>query len=211
MEQVSVRTSQTIVDALESEEREIRVARGAHLQYLLPLTKGFAAGRTRRLVLAGDGATASILGLYVGHGQTRLRLTFNTIHEGANTVSRSLFKGVLLDRSTLDLDGVIRLESSAHGADALLEERALLLSPDAQATAIPSLEIEANDVRCKHAATAGPVDPEQLFYLRSRGLDERTAERLIVLGFFDQVIGQMPKAWQSTVRSALTKALQSHA
>lgn len=210
MERIDVRTSQTIIDTLTDDDREIHVAAGVHLQYLLPMTEGFFEGRTRRLVLAGDGASASILGVFVGHDEAHLGLTFNTIHAGPNTVSRSLFKSVLLGKSTLDLDGVIRLEKSAHGADALLEERALLLSPDAQATAVPSLEIEANDVRCKHAATAGPVDPEQLFYLRSRGLDEAAAERTIVLGFFDQVIGQMPESWQNTIRSVLANALHSH-
>ncbi len=156
METQRISSSRTIVDDLQTPEREIRVGTGVHLDILVPAVTGFATPRHRRLILEGDDARASVFGLYTGRGAEALRLTFDIVHAGRRTVSRTLFKGLLLGKSSLDLDGVIKIEPEAHGADALLEEHALLLSIGALATATPSLEIKANDIHCKHAATAGP-------------------------------------------------------
>jgi len=88
--------------------------------------------------------------------------------------------------------GLIRIEKGAARSDAYQANRNLVLSDKAKATSIPMLEIDNNDVRCTHGATVGPVDPNHLFYLRSRGIPERTAKRMIVQGFFGQVLDRIP-------------------
>ena len=97
--------------------------------------------------------------------------------------------------------GLVRLRKSAQKANATQTNRNLVLTEGASAESIPNLEIEANDVRCSHASAVGPIDEEQLYYLESRGIDPDEAERLIVLGFFDDVFHRLPV-------SALTRGLR---
>ena len=113
---------------------------------------------------------------------------------------------MLADRSRAVWRGVIRVDKGAQKTDAYQENRNLLLSTDAQATPIPGLEIEANDVRCTHGATVGQVDSAQLFYLMARGLPRSDAERLIVRGFFQDVLDRIELA---PVREALGAALEA--
>lgn len=192
-----------VVDDLREVDRELRVGAGEHVRYIVPILVGLNEPRRRQIVLAGERAEVEVFGLFVGQGESAFRLTLDTIHAAPRTRSRTLFKGALAGKSVFDINGVIRMTKDAHGADAYLEERALLLSPDALATTIPSLEIEANDVTCKHAAAAGPVDPEALFYLRSRGLNEVDAETIIVRGFLEAVIRKLDKIWQQEVYARL--------
>jgi Fe-S cluster assembly protein SufD len=125
-------------------------------------------------------------------------------HLAPNTSSDSLFKTALTDSSRSVAAGLIRIAPEAQGTEAFLESRNMLLSDKARADSIPGLEILANDVRCKHAATVGRIDEEQLFYLMSRGVDRDTAESLIVAGFFAPVIDRVPMEW---LRNKLTATL----
>ena len=102
--------------------------------------------------------------------------------------------------------GLIRVRPDARGTNAFQTNRNLKLSDEAWAESVPNLEIENNDVKCSHASTVSPVDPDQRFYLESRGVPTDTAERLIVAGFFEEVIGAMPSA---TVASELRDAVAS--
>ncbi len=88
--------------------------------------------------------------------------------------------------------GLIKIEKRAARSDAYQANRNLVLSDKAKATSIPMLEIDNNDVRCTHGATVGPVDPEHLFYLRSRGIPESTAKRMLIQGFFGDVLDRIP-------------------
>jgi Fe-S cluster assembly protein SufD len=88
--------------------------------------------------------------------------------------------------------GLIKVSKDARGTNAFQTNRNVKLSDDAWAESVPNLEIETNDVRCSHASTVGPVDPEQRFYLESRGVPPTIADRLIVAGFFDEVVRQLP-------------------
>jgi Fe-S cluster assembly protein SufD len=111
---------------------------------------------------------------------------------------------VLADRATAVWRGMIRVDPGAQQTDAFQESRNLLLSARAHADAIPGLEIEANDVRCTHAAAVAQVDPEHLYYLRSRGLPEPRARRLIVDGFLQELA---ERTTEGPVRDALSAAL----
>ena len=144
--------------------------------------------------LAGPGASAELKALFFG--SERQFFDFHTLqqHRVGHTTSDLLFKGALRDEARSVYAGLIRIEPNASRSDAYQANRNLLLSKTAKANSIPMLEILNNDVRCTHGATVAPVDPEQLFYLESRGIPAATAERMIVHGFFGEVLDRVPVA-----------------
>ena len=133
--------------------------------------------------LAGRGSSAKVTGAYAGDGSQHLDYDTTQEHAAEDTISDLAFRGVLADRATAVWRGMIRVDPGAQRTDAFQESRNLLLSTDAHADAIPGLEIEADDVRCTHAAAVAQVDPEQLYYLRSHGLADAEAKRLVIEGF----------------------------
>jgi Fe-S cluster assembly protein SufD len=143
-------------------------------------------------LLQGPGSSAEMLGLLFG--DDRQLFDHHTLqdHMAPHTTSDLLFKGALTERSRSVYSGMIHARKVAQKTDAIQTNRNLLLSDNARADTIPNLEIEANDLRCTHAATVAPVDDEQMFYLRARGLNERDAKRAIVEGFFEPVLERIP-------------------
>ncbi len=113
-------------------------------------------------------------------------------HLAPNTTSNLLYKGALTDSARSVYSGLIRAHKAAQKTDAIQTNRNLLLSDHSRADSIPKLEIEANDLRCTHAATVSPIDEDQLFYLLARGLDRNTATHLIVEGFFESLLTIAP-------------------
>ena len=142
--------------------------------------------------LEGPGATAELKGLFFGSEHQFFDYHTLQRHEVGQTTSDLLFKGALRDTARSVYAGLIRIEKGAQRSDAYQANRNLLLSKNANAYSIPMLEILNNDVRCTHGATIAPVDPEQLFYLESRGISRLTAERMIVHGFFGEVLDRIP-------------------
>jgi Fe-S cluster assembly protein SufD len=142
--------------------------------------------------LAGEGAEAELKAIYFASGEQFF--DFHTLqdHRVGNTRSDLLFKGALSDVARTVYAGLIRIEKHAARSDAYQANRNLVLSDHAKATSIPMLEIDNNDVRCTHGATVGPVDPNHLFYLRSRGIPEATAKRMLIQGFFGDVLDRIP-------------------
>ena len=142
--------------------------------------------------LSGAGASAKQVALYFAGG-TQMH-DFRTIqdHDAPNTHSDLLFKGAVQDHSRSVYTGLIKIREHARGTAAFQTNRNLTLSEGAWAESVPNLEIETNDVKCSHASTVGPIDEEQRFYLESRGVPPSVAERLVVLGFFDEVLSQLP-------------------
>jgi Fe-S cluster assembly protein SufD len=113
-------------------------------------------------------------------------------HLGSRTASDLLYKGALKGRSRTIYSGTVIIRQGAHKCDAYQTNRNVLLSEHAKADSIPNLEILSNDpVRCGHAASVGPVDDDQLFYLQTRGIPYEEAERLIVFGFFQEVLDRV--------------------
>lgn len=154
---------------------------------------GGAYARTRtECRLVGQGAHAEQLGVSFGEGDQMHDLRVLQEHVAPRTTSNLLFKGAVQDRSRSVYTGLIRIGPEARGSSAFQTNRNLKLSEDAWADSVPNLDIETNDVKCSHASTVGPVDPDQRFYLESRGVPPTVAERLIVLGFFDEVLARLP-------------------
>ena len=169
---------------------------------------GFGSGRGKvrmETKLAGPGARARVTGAYAGQGSQHLDFDTRQEHAAPNTTSDLAFRGVLTDRSTAVWRGMIRVDPGAQKTDAFQESRNLLLSKSAHADAIPGLEIEADDVRCTHAAAIAQVDAEQLYYLRSRGLDEVGAKRLVIEGFMQELVERLT---EGEVGNALSAALE---
>jgi Fe-S cluster assembly protein SufD len=164
------------------------VARDASLDWIT-LGFGSANGKVfQETQLAGPGAHGTVTGAYASRG--RQHLDFDTLQEHAapDTTSDLAFRGILADRSSAVWRGMIKVDPDAQRTDAFQESRNLLLSKRAHADAIPGLEILANDVRCTHAAAIAQIDREQLFYLRSHGLPERDANRLVIEGFLQALV-----------------------
>jgi Fe-S cluster assembly protein SufD len=183
-----------------------RVERDAELDWV---TGGFGSKKGKVRIqndLAGQGATSRVTGAYFTDGEQHLDYDTFQEHIAPNTTSDFAFKGALRDKSTAVWRGMIRVEREAQKTNAYQENRNLMLSPTTHAVPIPGLEILANDVRCTHGATVGRVDREQLFYLMSRGLSHSEAERLIVRGFFEDVLARVEL---EPVREALASALEA--
>lgn len=161
--------------------------------------------------LAGRGATGDLFALYFGTGDQTLDFRTFQDHAAADTTSTLLFKGAVDDRSRSVYTGMIQVRPEGRGTNAFQTNRNIKLSPDAWAESVPNLQIENNDVSCSHASTVGPIDEEQQFYLESRGVPPDAAERLIVSGFFDEVLAGLPvRGAEAAIRSRLAAALSQH-
>lgn len=187
-----------------SHER-VQVGRDANLDWVFVaagsrLTKNFSD-----LDLIGQGATGRMSGFYFTDGVQHLDHDTQQNHLAPQTTSDLLFKGALKDRSRSVWQGMIYVAPGAQKTDGYQANRNLVLSDQARADSIPGLEIMADDVRCTHGATVGKIDPNEVFYLRSRGIPYPEAERLIVEGFFDPIMQRIPF---EGVRTRLQKAIR---
>ncbi len=180
------------------------VGRDASLDWVA-LGFGSGHGRVRMETrLGGEGAEARVTGAYASRGRQHIDFDTTQEHAAPNTTSDLAFRGVLQGRSTAVWKGNIIVDPGAQKTDAFQESRNLLISKRAHADAIPGLEIQANDVRCTHAAAVAQVDAEQLFYLRSHGLPEAEAKRLVIEGFLAALVERFE---QGPVRELLADAL----
>jgi Fe-S cluster assembly protein SufD len=171
---------------------------------------GTAGGHVRMETrLGGEGADARVTGAYATHGRQHIDFDTTQEHAAPNTTSDLAFRGVLQGRSSAVWKGNIIVDPGAQKTDAFQESRNLLISKRAHADAIPGLEIQANDVRCTHAAAIAQVDPEQLFYLRSHGLPESEAKALVIEGFLSALVERFPEgAIRETLAGALGRRLE---
>jgi Fe-S cluster assembly protein SufD len=183
-----------------------RVERDAELDWV---AGGFGSKKGKVRIqndLAGEGGTSRVTGAYFTDGEQHLDYDTFQEHIAPNTTSDFAFKGALRDTSTAVWRGMIRVEKDAQKTNAYQENRNLMLSPTTHAVPIPGLEILANDVRCTHGATVSRVDREELFYAMARGLSRGDAERLIVRGFFQDILDRIEF---EAVRESLAAALEA--
>jgi len=168
------------------------VARDGNLDWIA-LGFGSANGKVRmETKLAGRGASAKVTGAMIGNGRQHLDYDTTQEHAAEDTTSDLAFRGVLDGRSTAVWRGMINVDKGAQRTDAFQECRNMLLSKKAHADAIPGLQIEADDVACTHAAAVSQIDPEQLFYLQSRGLGKELSSELVVGGFLAELVERVP-------------------
>jgi len=141
--------------------------------------------------LIGEGGRSDLLAVAVAKHQQEFDARTLQDHASPHTASDLLYKNALDDRARTIFGGLIRVEPHAHFTDAYQKVRNLLLSDDAEANSMPGLEILADNVRCTHGATSGQIDEDELFYLRTRGIPTKVAQRLLVTGFLDEVIQRL--------------------
>ena len=174
-----------------SHER-IRVERDGNLDWIFgaigsKLTKNFS-----ELDLAGEGATGRMSGFYFTDGNQHLDHDTQQNHLAPHTTSDLLFKGALRGKSRSVWQGMIYVAKGAEKTDGYQANRNIILDEGARADSIPGLEILADDVRCTHGATVGKLEEEPIFYLKSRGIPQKDAERIVVEGFFDPIMQRIP-------------------
>ncbi|MBM3853047.1 MAG: Fe-S cluster assembly protein SufD [Verrucomicrobia bacterium] len=141
--------------------------------------------------LQAPGAFSEMLALTVAHDDQEFDQRTLQIHQAPNTKSDLLYKNALLDRARTIFSGLIIVDPDAQKTDAYQSNRNLMLSEGAEANSLPGLEIQANDVRCTHGATSSRIDPEQEFYLQSRGIAKAAADELLTFGFFEEVLNRL--------------------
>jgi Fe-S cluster assembly protein SufD len=172
----------------------------------MTLTLGSDVTRTDlRCQLEKPGAHVDLLGLYLVDGAQHFDHETLQDHSAPHASSNLLFKGALRDQGRSVFRGLIRVHPKAQRTDAYQTNRNLILSGDARADSLPNLEIGADDVRCSHAATVGQLDDEEIFYLLSRGIPRTEAMRLVVFGFFGEVLDQLELG---EVRGELVAAIE---
>ncbi len=213
------RSGDSLMPSLSSSAVEVTAGRGATVNYIslqqwgrgvshfqtqrftgyrdstvrsLAVNLGSRFARTQvESVLKGEGSFSEMLGLYFADADQHFAQRTLQEHAAPHATSDLLYKGALKEKSRSEYSGLIKVAKGAQGTDAYQANRNLVLSEDALAHSIPQLEIEANEVRCTHGATVSPVEEEHLFYLMSRGIDRVTAQKLVVFGFFGEVLDRV--------------------
>ncbi len=159
-------------------------------------------------ILNGRGASSNMSGFVLGGSKQHIDM--HTVHHHAegDTYSNLDFKVVLKDKAQSAYTGLIRIDKDAKNCEAYQENRNLLLNDGAKAESIPELEILNEDVRCSHGATMGPIDPEMVYYLKSRGISKEDAERIIVSGFLEPSFKALPESNAEMVRELFLEKLE---
>jgi len=193
-------------DALSFQLNSTVVRRDARVQSL-NLHLGARQARHESLSqLQAPGAFSEMLALTVADATQEFDQRTLQIHQAPNTKSDLLYKNALRDKARTIFSGLIIVDPDAQKTDAYQSNRNLMLSDDAEANSLPGLEIQANDVRCTHGATSARIDPEQEFYLRSRGISKGAADELLTFGFFEEVLTRLEN---ESLRDALRSLIQT--
>ncbi|MCP2014932.1 Fe-S cluster assembly protein SufD [Deinococcus sp. HSC-46F16] len=168
------------------------VHRDATLNSLV-VTMGGTLSRTEmQSYLRGQGSDSEMLALYFANEDQHFDHYTLQHHAAPHAHSDLLYKGVNADQSVGVFSGMIKVDLGAQKTDAYQKHRTLMLSSEAQNFSVPQLEINANDVRCSHGSTTGPVNQEALFFLRSRGIHKELAEKMLVTAFLEDVLSRVP-------------------
>ena len=192
----NARLSVSVVQNLDERARMV-----AHHQYVaerdstLRIGEVGLGGRYARqrlgISLAGMGSSVQMGGIYFGDGPQVLDYRIFVTHQGPRTTSDIFLKGAVADTARAVWTGLMRIEHGADGTSAFETNRNLVLSDGAKVNSVPNLEILTDDLQCGHGSSSGPLDEQQLYYLMSRGLPRDRAERLLVRGFFDEILSRL--------------------
>ncbi|MFZ5518188.1 MAG: Fe-S cluster assembly protein SufD [Candidatus Zhuqueibacterota bacterium] len=201
---------QNLNDAsLNFSNNHARVARDGEIQSVV-INTGSALSKTNfRCELQGPGANAHVNGIYFANHNQHFDLRTVQHHEAPQAASNLLYKGVVKDRAHTIYQGMIKVFPDAQQTDAYQSNKNLVLDDHARADSIPGLEIQANDVKCSHGSTTGRVNDDEIFYLMSRGISLDEARKMIISGFFEDVILKLPADLQDAVREQLETKLES--
>ena len=177
--------------ALSFQSNSTIVRRDARVQSLNLHLGGRQSRHESLSQLQAPGAFSEMLSLSVAHDDQEFDQRTLQLHQAPETKSDLLYKNALFERARTIFSGLIVVDPDAQKTDAYQSNRNLMLSDDAEANSLPGLEIQANDVRCTHGATSSRIDPEQEFYLQSRGIAKEAADELLTFGFFEEVLNRL--------------------
>ena len=181
----------------------LRLDAGEELSMTLVVPPGTDARLAMEIVLAGPGARLDLAGVYVCPGAEKVDLQVLVRHATGGCCSRQLFKGIVGGTARASFDGLIYVAPDAQKTEAYQENHSLLLSDTARVESRPQLEIYADDVQCSHGATTGYLNPDELFYLRSRGIPEAEARQLQMQAFLAPVLRRLPDALAEEIHASL--------
>lgn len=185
-----------------------RLSANANLDTVLTSVGAGTAKVDAGAVLAGKGAESNMYGLAIGDQKQHFDHHTVHLHESGHTRSDLHFKVALRDEADSVYTGLIRIEENADFCEAYQENRNLVLAPGARAESIPELEIMNNEVRCTHGATVGKIDPQEVFYLMSRGIAEQDAIHLIVAGFVGPILDHLPMVAHDRIENVVVARLE---
>ncbi len=181
----------------------LRLDAGEELSMTLVIPPGTDAGLSMEVDLAGPGARLDLAGVYLCPGAERVDLRVLVRHATGGCSSRQLFKGIVGGTARAAFDGLIYVAPDAQKTEAYQENHTLLLSDTARVETRPQLEIYADDVQCSHGATTGYLNPDELFYLRSRGIPEAEARHLQMQAFLAPVLRRLPAEIAEEIHASL--------
>ena len=188
----------------DSAPQYLRLEAGEELAMTLVVPPGADAQLSLEIDLAGEGASLDLAGLYLCPDAERVSLRVLVRHTRGGCSSRQLFKGIVGGTARASFDGLILVAEGAQKTQAFQENHTLLLSGTAFAESRPQLEIYADDVQCSHGATTGYLNPDELFYLRSRGIPEAEARRLQMIAFLTPVLRRLPDPISEEIYAGLS-------
>lgn len=176
-------------------KRVVKVEKNARVKYLdLQVGEGTTTKNVETVIeLIGEGAQVDLLGLFAGQGDDNLKISHKVIHAAPRTTSRLVSKGILTGSSFAHQISRIEILPNQNGCSGDERSDTILLSDHARVIAVPELEIGNNDVQCKHAVTTTRLNKEKLFYLTSRGLDEKTSRQLLIEAHLNSILEQIPE------------------
>ncbi len=208
--QIAEKEDRVIIDRVAGEvtDRDLRftLARGSRLVYCFALFGGQV--RRRLTVHLHDEAELRVVGFFIGQQEDRFQLAVAVHHDGRATKGLTNLRGALAGSATADASGLIAIPPSGVQTTAFFEARTMLLSRTAKSESLPSLEILANDVKAGHASTTSGLDPENLFYLESRGLPKASAARMLIEGLLAEPLRDLPDAERVSLLGHLQSAVR---
>lgn len=171
--------------------RRVEIGRDAHCSWVPIHLGGRLTKQTLDIITAEQGSDMRHTGLYITQGDEHLDLFTTDLHEQGNTTGDTVWKGALTGESRASYEGLIHIVQGAQDTDTYLQTHSMLLSPRAKGDAIPSLIVETDNVKASHGGTVGEIDEDQVFYMMSRGIARRDAVRILVEGYFEEVIQRL--------------------
>lgn len=199
------RNGVVVIEELKNNQ-EFIVTDGETKIFLILLIAGGNLSGEVRVKILGQKAKIHILGIILGYKDQKIELNSLQDHIAPGSVSDLLIKSVLFDSAKFYYKGLIKIEKNAQKSNAYQKNQNLLMGKDAWADSRPYLEIAANDVRCTHGVTIGKIDENQLYYLGTRGLDKKEATKLLIKGFFQDVLDRIGN---TELRDNLSKKVNS--
>lgn len=197
-------SNEVYVIGRDSAPQYLRLEAGEARTLTLVIPPGVSGRYVMEVDLVGPGASLDLAGLYLCPGDERLDLRLLVRHTAGGCLSRQLFKGLVGGTARASFDGLVYVAQDAQKTQAYQENHTILLSDTARVESRPQLEIYADDVQCSHGATTGYLNPDELFYLRSRGIPEAEARRLQMVAFLAPVLRRLPEPLTEEIYGCLS-------